>query len=81
MSMFFGRGGDVFMSHSGVADKNYMYRRHEDGRFMINDYATLFVPGPWLKDVLLATPGVELEARQIVPVGWPRLDTLLGGKA
>ena len=78
MSMFFGRGGDVFMSH-GVADKNYMYRRHEGGRFMINDYATLFVPGPWLKDKLLATPGVELEARQIVTVGWPRLDTLLEG--
>lgn len=76
MAMFFGRGGDVFMSH-GVADKNYLYRRKPEGGFMINDYAALFVPGPWLKDKLLRTPGVTLRPEQIVTVGWPRLDTLL----
>jgi hypothetical protein len=75
-AMFFGRGGDVFMSH-GVADKNYTYKRASGGEFALNTYCAAFVPGPWLKRKLLSNPGVTLTEDQIVCVGWPRLDALI----
>lgn len=74
-SMFFGRGGDVFMSH-GIADKNYLFKKDKDGNFEINKYKFVFVPGPWLKDKILSKKGIYLTSEQIVCVGWPRLDML-----
>lgn len=76
MALFFGRGGDVFMSH-GVADKNYMLKRGTNRRLLLNDYQAVFVPGPWMKRKLLANKEITLKPEQIIPVGWPRLDGLL----
>lgn len=76
LALFFGRGGDVFMSH-GVADKNYLLRRKDNGKLALNDFQSVLVPGPWMKRKLLAHPEITLKSEQIVPVGWPRLDALV----
>ena len=75
LALFFGRAGDIFMSH-GVADKNYLLKRGPGNRLLLNDFMAVFVPGPWMKRKLLANPDVKLSAEQIIPVGWPRLDYL-----
>lgn len=74
-ALFFGREGDVFMSH-GVADKNYLLRRADSGGLAINSLKALFVPGPWLKNKILHHPDNTLHADKIHCVGWPRLDDL-----
>lgn len=74
--LFFGRNGDVFMSH-GVADKNYLLRKDDEEGLAINKYKALFVPGPWLKNKILLHPDNKLLSEQIYCVGWPRLDALV----
>ena len=66
----------VLMSH-GVADKNYLFQRDADGVPYVNALEHLFVPGPWLRNRLLAMPEITLRPDQISVVGWPRLDLLL----
>lgn len=67
---------DVVMSH-GVADKNYMWTRDGQGKRFANQRQHLLVPGPWLRDRLLASGAIHLGPDQIHIVGWPRLDALL----
>lgn len=74
ITYFIRQDADILMSH-GVADKNYLSMNDSDGR-MINRFQHVFVPGPWLKNRLLALPGVELTEDKIHVVGWPRLDPL-----
>ncbi|MDB5963129.1 MAG: hypothetical protein JWP59_4423 [Massilia sp.] len=70
---------DVLMSH-GAADKNYMLRRDPDtAERIINRRKHVFVPGPWLRDRLIASKSITLSPEQIHCVGWPRLDDLLAG--
>lgn len=68
---------DVLMSH-GAADKNYMLRRDPDtDDRIINRRKHVFVPGPWLRDRLIANKTITLAPEQIHCVGWPRLDDLM----
>ena len=64
------------MSH-GVADKNYLNRLGPDGDLLVNQLEHLFVPGPWLRNKLLADKDFRLTPDQVSCVGWPRLDMLL----
>ncbi|AEG31697.1 glycosyltransferase family protein [Thiomicrospira cyclica] len=74
--MFIRASGDVLMSH-GVADKNYLTMRDENGECYINRRKHVLVPGPWLKNKLLNHPKITLNENQIHCVGWPRLDELI----
>lgn len=74
--LFVDKNRQVLMSH-GVADKNYLLRRSPEGELRINRFEQVFVPGPWLRDKLLANEHVTLSPDQISCVGWPRLDFLL----
>ncbi|MCK6263243.1 hypothetical protein KP803_08130 [Vibrio sp. ZSDE26] len=74
ITYFIRQEADVLMSH-GVADKNYLSMRDSEGR-MINKFQHVLVPGPWLKNRLMALPGLTLKEDQIHVVGWPRLDPL-----
>ncbi|MGI9086040.1 MAG: hypothetical protein ACR2FE_12280 [Aeromicrobium sp.] len=75
-SLFIHQPTDVVMSH-GVADKNYFFRKDDDGECISNRLAHLFVPGEWLKRRLLGAKKLEIDAERIHVVGWPRLDALL----
>ncbi|AEG31696.1 hypothetical protein [Thiomicrospira cyclica] len=74
--LFVRGGADILMSH-GVADKNYLTMRDENGECYINRRKHVLVPGPWLKNKLLNHPKVTLNENQIHCVGWPRLDELI----
>lgn len=67
---------DILMSH-GVADKNYLFKKDEQGNLLINSCKHVLVPGPWLKRRLLNNRKITLNEKQIHCVGWPRLDALL----
>ena len=75
-SLFIKLPTDVVMSH-GLADKNYFLRKDEEGERISNRLSHLFVPGEWLKRRLLARDDLDIGAKQIHVVGWPRLDLLL----
>lgn len=77
-SLFINLDSDVLMSH-GVADKNYMWRIGPDGvRSLMSEHRTdVLVPGRMLRDRIVASPDLGLDADHVHPVGWPRLDLLL----
>lgn len=75
-TLFIHQPADVVMSH-GVADKNYFFRKDEQGERIANGLKHVFVPGQWLKRRLVASKRLDLAADQVHAVGWPRLDTLL----
>ncbi len=79
-TLFVNGRADALMSH-GVADKNYMYRRGDDGSRLVNRFSHVMVPGPWLRDRMIASKTLSLSPEQIHSVGWPRLDRLLEVKA
>jgi hypothetical protein len=76
-TLFIDKPADVLMSH-GAADKNYMWRKTEDGGFvnLQRRRQHLFVPGKFLvkriRKSKLGAAGLSAEA-----VGWPRLDGLI----
>lgn len=74
--LFNGSRQHVLMSH-GVADKNYLNRLGPDSDLLVNKLEHLFVPGPWLRDKLLADKDFHLSPDQVSCVGWPRLDVLV----
>jgi hypothetical protein len=76
LTLFLRQQGDVFLSH-GLADKRYMWLRDDAGEYLLNRFQAVLVPGPWLRDRLIASRGISLRPEQIHVVGWPRLDTLL----
>lgn len=77
LTMFIRQPADVIISH-GIADKRYLWLRDPDtGERMLNRFALVMVPGRWLKQRLLETSDIRLDADRIRIVGWPRLDTLL----
>ncbi|MGH3424826.1 MAG: hypothetical protein ACRDO8_08865 [Nocardioidaceae bacterium] len=70
---------DVLMSH-GAADKNYHWRRTEDGTEYLNNVqrrTDLLVPGPFLRERIVASDVLDLDAEHVHSVGWPRLDLLI----
>lgn len=75
-TLFIHQPADVVMSH-GVADKNYFFRKDEEGARIANRLRHVFVPGQWLKRRLVASKRLELAEHQVHAVGWPRLDGLL----
>jgi hypothetical protein len=78
LSLFIGdHSADVLLSH-GLADKRYLWRRDaETKQPLLNGFDHVLVPGPWLRDRLLATRDIALGPDRIHIVGWPRLDPLL----
>lgn len=80
-TLFIDEEADVLMSH-GAADKNYMWRKDEDGTFVneLRRRKRLFVPGDFMVQRInnskLARAGLKVEA-----VGWPRLDALIDQSA
>jgi hypothetical protein len=75
-TLFIRKAADVLMSH-GAADKNYLFKKNEDGSRMVSAFNHVLVPGPWLRNRLLNAKSVELGPDQVHSVGWPRLDYLL----
>lgn len=75
ISLFIRQPADFLLSH-GAADKNYFIRKKPKGGYHLHDFKHVFVPGPWIKDKLLAHPDIEFAASQIHCVGWPRNDYL-----
>jgi hypothetical protein len=76
ITFFIKQEADVLMSH-GVADKNYFTRRDSRNKYLLNRYQHAFVPGMWLKNKILARPGIHLPPQNIHVVGWHRLDLLV----
>lgn len=77
-SLFINLDSDVLMSH-GVADKNYLWRKTEDGgRALTAGHRTdVLVPGPMLQRRVTRSKVLTLDADHVHSVGWPRLDLLL----
>jgi hypothetical protein len=79
-SLFIHQPTDVLLSH-GLADKNYFFRKDENGQRIASRLAHVFVPGNWLRERLLASSRLGLAAERVHVVGWPRLDELLSRQA
>ncbi|MDA8621251.1 CDP-glycerol glycerophosphotransferase family protein [Psychrosphaera sp.] len=75
LSFFIRNPANVLMSH-GVADKNYMFIKDDNGGRLLNEFDHVLVPGPWLKKRILKNKAITLTENQIHVVGWPRLDHL-----
>lgn len=76
LSLFLRHKADVVMSH-GVADKNYLFMKDEKKEPYLNRFKHVLVPGPWLKQRLVADSRIQLGEEQVHCVGWPRNDFLL----
>jgi hypothetical protein len=80
-TLFIGQPSDALMSH-GVADKNYFWRKNDDGPGRrANQLTHAFVPGEWLRQRIIKSEALSLGADQVHTVGWPRLDDLLRKQA
>ncbi len=66
---------DVLMSH-GVADKNYYWRKNEEGERIVNSLKAVLVQGEWMKKRMIKSKYITLLEDQIIVCGWPRLDLL-----
>lgn len=75
LSLFIRTPADVLMSH-GVADKNYLWMRGDEGQRLAETFRSILVPGRWLRRRLLNSRKLSLDESRIFAVGWPRLDAL-----
>jgi hypothetical protein len=75
-TLFIHQPADVVMSH-GLADKNYFFRKDENGERIASRLAHVLVPGEWLRQRLLKAEKLGLSPEQVHVVGWPRLDALM----
>ncbi len=81
-SLFINLDSDVLMSH-GVADKNYLWRKSDDGeRALTRGHRTdVLVPGPMLQRRVTKSKVLAIDGDHVHSVGWPRLDLLLARQA
>jgi UDP-N-acetylglucosamine 2-epimerase len=75
-SLFIDTRPDVLMSH-GVADKNYFWRKDDNGNRLAADIKCCLVPGAWLRRRIANHKALPHTDETIYQVGWPRLDALL----
>lgn len=75
VSFFLPREGHVLLPFT-AADRNYLFRRADDGSYMMTQFQTLLLPGRWLRRRLLKRDDLGFSPSALIPVGSPRLDRL-----
>lgn len=74
-SLFIDARPDVLMSH-GIADKNYFWRKDQEGKRIVDGIKHCLVPGRWLHSRIVKHKALNHTKKTVHRVGWPRLDEL-----